>query len=129
MSASQNNLSLIVNQQDSNGVKIVNRLVGAISYDGVAGEFHNGILTTTSITTLDLPTATILQFYIKNTHATATILITATVQGGTSVISARIGPGGVYAVWNPATGTTIGFTEIKLTASVANTTFEMFLGG
>jgi len=32
MSASQNNLSLTVNQQDANGVNIVNRLLGAIGY-------------------------------------------------------------------------------------------------
>ena len=43
MSASQNNLTLLVNQQDANGANIVNRSIGAIAYAGVAGEFHDGI--------------------------------------------------------------------------------------
>jgi hypothetical protein len=129
MSASQNNLSLVVNQQDLNGVSIVNRIIGAITYDGVAGEFHNGILTTTSLTALDLPTANVLQFYFKNTHASAVITITATVQGGASQVVTKVQPGSVFANWSAATSATAGYTAISLTSSVANATFEMFLGG
>jgi hypothetical protein len=129
MSASQNNLSLVVNQQDSNGVNIVNRLIGAISYDGVAGEFHDGILTDTNQHTLDLPTANVLQFYFKNTHATGVITLVGTVQGGASQTIAKIQPGGVFCNWCASTSATAGYTELKVTASVANSTFEMFLGG
>ena len=129
MSASQNNLTLTLNQQDSEGVNIVNRTIGAISYDGVAGEMHNGILTGTSQVTLDLPTANVLQFYIKNTHATGVITLVGTVQGGASQTIAKIQPGGVFVNWCASTSATAGYTDLKLTASIANTTFEMYLGG
>lgn len=129
MSASQNNLSLLLNQQDSDGVNILNRTVGAVSYDGIVGEFHNGLLTGTGQVTLDLPTANVLQFYFRNTHATAVITVVATVQGGSTQTVTKVQPGGLLVNWCESTSATAGFTEIKVTSSVANATFEMFLGG
>ena len=129
MSASQNNLTLLVNQQDANGTNIVNRSIGAIAYASVAGEFHDGILTDTNSKTLDLPTANILQFYFKNTHATAIITLTGTIQGGASQSIAKIQPGGVFANWCASTSSTAGFTALSIQSDTANATFETFLGG
>ncbi len=129
MAASTNNLSLVVNQQDANGVNIVNRLIGAISYGGVAGEFHDGILIDTASHTLDLPTATVLQVYFKNTHATAVITLTGTIQGGASQSIAKIQPGGVFANWCASTSVTAGYTALSVQSDTANATFEMYLGG
>ena len=129
MSASQNNLTLLVNQQDANGVNIVNRSIGAIAYAGIVGEFHDGILTGTGSVTLDLPTANVLQFYFKNTHATAVITLTGTIQGGASQSIAKIQPGGVFVNWCASTSATAGFTALSVQSDTANATFEMFLGG
>jgi len=129
MSASQNNLTVLVNQQDVDGVNIVNRTIGAIEYAGLAGEFHKGILTDTSLHALDLPTANILQFYFKNTHATAVITITGTVQGGASQTITKVQPGAVFANWCASTSATAGFTALNVQSSIADATFEMFLGG
>ena len=130
MSASNNNLSLYVNQQDSSGVNIINRSVGAIAFAGVAGEFDKRTLAAdTSIHALDLPAAVVLNFYFKNTHATANILLTMTVQGGSALVAARVPPGGVFVYWAPVTGGTVGYTAISYTSDVASATAEMFLGG
>jgi hypothetical protein len=129
MSASENNLTLVVNQQDSNGVNIVNRTIGAISYAGIVGEFHDGLLTGTGSVTLDLPTANVLQFFFHNTHATAVITLTGTVQGGSSQTIAKIQPGGCFANWCQSTSATAGYTALSVQSDTAGATFEMFLGG
>lgn len=130
MSVSQNNMSLVLNQQDSNGVNVVNRSIGAVSYNGVAGEFDQRTLPAdTSIHALDLPCTNVLQFYFKNTHATAVITITATVQGGASQVVAKVQPGGVFVNWCASTSATAGYTAISLTSDTASATVEMFLGG
>jgi len=126
MSASQNNLSLILNQQDSSGVNILNRLVGAIGYAGVAGQFTDALLSGTGATTITLPTTNVLQFFFYNTHATANITLNTTGATGTALI--KVPPGGIVAVWNP-TGASGAITSITGTADVANATYQMFLGG
>lgn len=130
MAASQNNLSLVLNQQDSNGVNILNRLIGAVSYDGTAGEFDTRTLAAdTSNHSLDLPIAIVKQFYFKNTHATAVITLIGTVQGGSSQTLAKVQPGGVFIYWTPVTSATAGYTALSYTSDTASATAEMFLGG
>ena len=131
MSLVQNNASVLVNQQDgSTSVNLVNRSSGQVSYNGVAGEFDKRTLAAdTSIHTLDLPCSIVLQFYFKNTHATANILLTGTVQGGATQTLARLPPGGIFLYWAPSTAATVGFTELRYTSDVASATAEMFLGG
>lgn len=131
MSLVQNNVSLLVNQQDgTSGVNLVNRSSGVVSYDGVAGEFDKRTLANdTSNHAFDLPASPVLQFYFKNTHATAKILLTGTVQGGSSQVLARLGPGGIFCSWEAVTNTTTGFTALSYTSDVALATCEMFLGG
>lgn len=129
MSASENNLTLVVNQQDANGVNIVNRTIGSISYAGVAGEFHDGVLTDANLHTLDLPTANVLQFFFHNTHATSVITLTGTVQGGASQLLKKVQPGGIFCAWDESTSATAGYTELKVQSDTAGATFEMFLGG
>lgn len=127
MSASTNNLTLVINQQDASGVNIVNRTVGAISYAGAAGELEVRQAPDTAQHTLDLPTTQINQVYIKNTHATGILTLVGTVNGGASQTLAVLEPGGVFIVWQAVTGK--GYTDLKYTADTTGTTFEMFLGG
>lgn len=129
MSASQNNLSLVLNQQDINGTNILNRLIGAISYAGLVGVFIDGLLPDTSSHSQTLPTTNALQYLFHNTHATAKITVTATPQGGASAILAVIPPGGLLVCWNPVTSASAGYTAISLQSDTANATFEQFIGG
>jgi len=131
MAASQNNLSLVINQQDSSGVNIINRQVGAIAYGGIAGEFDKRTLAAdTNSHALDLPVATVLQFFFKNTHTSANITLTGTKSGGASQTLCVVPPGGVFVYWSPlSTGTGVGFTALNYQSDVASASAEMFLGG
>ncbi len=129
MASSVNNLTLLINRQDSSGVNVENRSIGAVSYSGVSGEFDVRQATGTSITTLDLPTATVLQFYFRNTHATAQITLTGTIQGGATQSMCVLPPGGVFVYWAPVTSTTVGFTQLRFTSDTTGATFELFIGG
>ena len=130
MSVSVNALSLVVNQQDSNGVAIVNRLIGPVSYSGVAGEFDTRTLAAdTNNHAFDLPATNILNFYFKNTHATAVITLIGTVQGGASQTMAKVQPGGVFAHWAASTSATAGYTALSYTSDTASATAEVYLGG
>lgn len=129
MSASQNNLSLIVNQQDTNGVNILNRLYSS-TFAATVGQLINGILTTTGATAITLPTTNVSHVLFKNTHATANITINWTPTSATgSVIAGKLRPGSVLALWQAATGSSGEITAVTGTADVANATYELFLGG
>ena len=131
MSASQNNLSLIVNQQDTSGVNIINRSYTA-TYSGTGAVLINGILTTTGATAISFPPnlTNAMQVLIKNTHATANIRIdwTPTLATG-SIIAGRLTPGSVLALWQAVSGSSGAITALTGTADVANATYELFLGG
>lgn len=130
MSASQNNLTLVINTQDADGVDILKRSIGAVAYAGVAGDFDKRTLAAdTSIHTFDIPCANVLQFFFKNTHATAVILLTGTLQGGSTQSLCKVQPGGVFIYWSPVTSATAGFTELRYTSDTASATAEMFFGG
>jgi hypothetical protein len=122
-----NAITLLLNQQDANGVNVLNRTVGAVSYTGVAGEFEVRSSPDTSQHTLDLPTTQVNQVYIKNTHATGILTIIGTVNGGSSQTLAVLEPGSVFVVWQAVTGK--GYTDLKYTADTTGTSFEMYLGG
>lgn len=127
MSASVNNLTLVINRQDASGVNVESRTVGAISFSGSAGEFDIRQAPDNAQHTLDLPTTQVNQVYFKNTHATALLTIVGTVNGGSSQTMAVLEPGGVLVVWQATTGK--GYTDLKYTCDTSGGTFEMFLGG
>lgn len=129
MAQSTNNLTLVINRQDANGVNVENRTVGAISYAGVAGELEIRSAPDTSSHSLDLPTTLVLQVYIKNTHATANLKITGTPQGGASAVLVDLGPGDVFVVWCGGTSGTRGYTALSYQADTSGCTFEYFFGG
>lgn len=131
MSLVQNNVSLLVNQQDGvSGVNIVNRSSGVISYNGVAGEFDKRTLAAdASSHAFDLPATNVLHFYFKNTHTTAVVTLTGTVQGGASQVLAKVQPGGVFCNWCASTSATAGYTALSYQSDTASATAEVFLGG
>lgn len=129
MSASQNNLSLVLNQQDSAGTNLLNRLMGPVAYAGIVGVYSVGVLTGITLVALTLPTANVLQFVFKNTHATAGVIINATIQSGSTQLVTKVQPGGVFVNWCASTSGTAGYTAISLTSDTIGATYEMFLGG
>lgn len=129
MADSQNNLSLVLNQQDSSGVNILNRLIGAIQYAGSVGHFFNGNLPNTNSLSLALPTTNCLQFLLYNADTVAVITVTATIQGGSSQTVAKVQPGGILVYWTPVTSATAGFTAISIQSDVSDADFHCFLGG
>ena|SRR3990167_1713298 len=129
MADSQNNLSLVLNQQDSSGVNILNRLIGAVQYAGSVGHFFNGNLANTNSLTLAMPTTNVLQFYFKNLDTVAVITITGTPQGGASAVLGKIEPGGTFVYWSPATSATAGYTALSIQSDVSDADYELFMGG
>jgi hypothetical protein len=129
MSASQNNLTLVVNQQDSSGVDILKRVIGAIGYAGTAGEFETRAAPDTNQHTLDLPLTTPRQIIIHNTHTLGILTIVGTPSGGASATLALLGPNDIFVYWAPSAASGTGYTTLKYTADTTGTTFEMFLGG
>lgn len=128
MASSVNNLTLVVNRQDSNGVNVENRTIGSVTFNGVCGEYDIRQAPDTSSHSLDLPTTEVNNFIFLNTHASATITLTGTINGGSSQTIAKVGPGGVCVpVWATAAGK--GFTALSYQSDTIGATFEMFLGG
>ena len=135
MASSINNLTFTLNQQDENGVNILNQTLGAFSYTGLVGEWILGKLLTSGAEAQTLPTANVLQFILVNTTTGASganITITGTKQGGTGAILGVVQPGSPFIYWThgpTGSGATAGYTAISLTASVTGATYRMFLGG
>ncbi len=131
--ASQNNLSLTLQQQDINGVNILNRQIGVVGYSGAVGQFSDAILTGTGATVLAFPVGltNALQVYVKNTSATGNITINATPLSATgSVIIAKLAPGAMSVpLWTPVSGSSGGYSAMTGTADLPNCTLEYFLGG
>lgn len=131
--ASQNNLSLVLNQQDSNGVSILNRQIGVVSYSGAEGQMNVATLTTTGATAINFPLGltNALQLYFKNTSATGNITINLTPLSATgSVIVAKLTPGAVSVpLWASVSGSSGGYSAATGTADASGCTLEYFIGG
>ena len=128
MAASQNNLTLVINQQDTNGVSILNRTIGAVTFAGIVGQYTDGVLLT-GAQAFTLPTANIHQFVFQNTHSSAVVTLNGTKQGGTGAILGLVGPSGVFVYWGQTSGSTEGYTALTGTSTVSGSTYHMFLGG
>lgn len=127
--ASVNQLLLTLRQQDLTGTPILNRQIGYLSYNGTVGNFTNSITTSTGSFTVTLPTAIVLNLYIRNTASSGTLTVTWTKQGGSSQSICVLDPGAEIVLWNTSTSATAGITALTLQSSVSSLTYEMFLGG
>lgn len=126
--ASTNKLLLTLQQLDTGGVPVLNRQVGYVSFNATVGAFSVANLAN-GANVITLPISPVLQCYVKNLHATNTVTIILTPQGGASATVQVLGPGAVFSFWQTATAATYGITALTLTASAANTPVEYFLGG
>ena len=131
--ASQNNLSLVLQQQDINGVNVLNRIVPVVGYSGAIGQFTEGTLTGTGATAIPFPLGltNALQVYFINTSATGNITLNATPLSATgSVIIAKLAPGALsIPLWTPLSGSSGGYSALTGTADLSGCTFQCFIGG
>lgn len=126
----QNNVSIVLQQLDTNGQVTVRRVFLVSDTAPTVGEFRSGTLIDTNQATISLPITQPRQVLFKNTHATAKVTVVWTPFGGAEATINKIGPGGAILLWDAtAAGTGIGVSSLKLTSDTANATYELFIGG
>jgi len=81
----------------------------------------------TSPTSISLPISPVQTVYIRNTHATQTLTVTWTPNGGASNIVVTLQPNSWIML--SESNLTSGITALSLQASGANTTVEYILAG
>lgn len=130
--AAENNLSITIQQLDSNGQTISRRFITASETAAVTGTFFAGRLTGTSQTTVTMPpnVSQARQILVKNLGASGsgTLTVVWTPTTGAEATVAVLGVDGVIVLWDDAVHATAGISSLKLTASIANTDYEAFIG-
>lgn len=124
-----NTLSPTLQSFDASANQIVKRVVTVTSTTPTVGDFRQGTCTDTSLNAITLPVALVLQFYFKNTHATAKLTLKWTPQGVTLVTTSVLGPGDAIMFWHTVTSVTAGFTAFSLQSDTSGATYEAFFGG
>ena len=121
------NATLTVNDNvpgDISAVKNIQSLSVALS---AFNDLPTGVVGTTPVVQT-LPATQTCVVIIQNTHATQTLLVTWTPNGGASnPVITLAGPGSIIALVQTASGD--GITALSLTGSAAGTTFKMYLAG
>lgn len=131
--ASTNSLSIVLQEVDANGVNVLNRQIGPVTYTGFAGQMNTALLTGTGATTINFPPGltNALQVYVKNTSVTGNVTISMTPLSATGVvIIAKLAPGAVsIPLWSPLSGSSGGYSNMTATADTTNCTIEYYIGG
>lgn len=127
---SENNLSVTIQQLDSSKNTLARRVQTFTESAAVSGTFFAGRLTTTGATTITFPSnvTQVRQLALKNLHASGTITVIWTPTTGASATIAVLGAGAGLFLWDDNTHATAGISALSLTASIANTDYELFLG-
>ena len=124
-----NTFTSTLQQLDANGQTLARRVASSSDTAGTVGEFRSGNLTDTNQATISLPVAQVRQVWVRNTDTAGNITVVWTPTTGAEVTAAVIGPQDQIMLWHTNTGATFGVSTLKLTASVANTTYELYVGG
>lgn len=115
--------------EDSTSNVPINRGIGNPNYDCGTAQYTEEMLLPAAPQAITLPVNPCCMVYIKNKHASNTVLVNWTDNGGAAQNVYTLNPGDVIILWADPTKTTPGITALTLTASGANTNIEMFLGG
>ena len=125
-----NIISTAIQQLDANGQVLARRAASTQDSAGTVGQFRAGNLIDTSETSISLPVAQVRQLWVRNTDSAATITVKWTPNGGSETTTGIVlGPNDQIMLWHTTTGSTKGVSSVKLTASEANATFEIYTGG
>lgn len=103
------------------------KVLTTLSSVGTVSNFVQTQSLASGANSISLPITPIQFFYLKNTHASNTIIVTWTPNGGGSNVVMTLQPGSVL-MFVEVTGTS-GITALSLNASGAATTIEMILLG
>lgn len=110
--------------EDPTGVQSpLSKVIPAIISNLNAVTFGQAVVTTTPLV-VSLPASPTTLLYVKNLSVAGILTFTWTPQGGTSVATIQVGPGGTLFFFTPGTG----ITALSVVASV-NTTVDYVLGG
>lgn len=97
------------------------------AFAGTISAVSGGLLIPNADTPVTLPIASVHFVYIKNLHATNTLTVSWTPNGGASNPVATLKPSGILILIEPVTGS--GITALSLNASGASTPVEYILVG
>lgn len=122
-----NNLQVTITSQDALAATYLNRLLGQLSFVGVAGVF-NRLKIPNANTAVTLPVSPAKQVYVRNNDAASNLTVIWTPNGGASATVAVLTPGSCLLLWD-ITGAGNGITALSLNQSVAATEVEYFIGG
>jgi hypothetical protein len=106
---------------------LANKTLANISYLGSVSTIAETVSIPNSPTSIALPVSPTQVVYIKNTHATQTLTVTWTPQGGSSNPVVTLQPGAYILFGEPVAGG--GISALSLQGSAANTSVEYILVG
>jgi len=110
------------------GTIALKKLLAALSMTGTEFTEAQSVSLASGSNAITVPLSPVLFCYVKNLHATNTIQVIWTPNGGASATILTLQPGGSIMFCEPTTGST-GITALNLTASGAATTCEYVLAG
>lgn len=103
------------------------KILQGLNYTASVSTVGEAVSIGTGSTSIALPISPTQFIYIKNTHATQTLLITWTPTGGSSVAGPVLQPGAAIILIE--SNVTSGITALALTGSGAGTICEYILAG
>lgn len=106
---------------------ILNKTLAVLQFTGSVETVGESISVGTSPVAISLPVSPSQVLYVKNTHATQTLLVTWTPNGGASNPVITLQPQGYIIFAEP--NTTSGITALTVTGSAPSTTLEYFVAG
>lgn len=106
---------------------ILNKTLATLQFTGSVSTVGESISVSTSPVSISLPVSPTQVVYVKNTHATQTLLVTWTPNGGSTNPVVTLQPQGFILFGEP--NITSGITALSVTGSGAGTTLEYFVCG
>jgi hypothetical protein len=121
----------IISTEDTTGLVPVNRGLGNLSFDSIFADFTTYEKLGAGDNAITIPNGKAFQVYVKNNDPALFIVVKYTPTGLAQQLSATLGPGEVFVMWQQITNANAnaGITGLVLNASGANALVEFFLGG
>ncbi len=127
-----NTLQATIVSADGNGIISINRGLGNPALQGVFGQMTVNELLALGANPINMTFGSnIFNLYVKNNASGGggTITVQLNLNGGGLVTVAVLQPGGAILIWNIVNNIAgSGYSGMTLTASIANTPAEYFLG-
>jgi len=117
-----------VNVNDSaSGTVTYSHQLSGLAFTGTVAGLVQSMSVTNSATTITLPVSPVQFLYLKNTHASQTLAVTWTPNGGSANPVITLQPGSAIILAEAASGA--GITQLQVSGSAASTTIEYILEG